>query len=255
MRHSAWFAGCILGLVGFAGTGRAAIAQPAALRGQVVSAGGRPLSGAVVRITQGSQATSTDAAGWFVWPGPPAGRWDIAVSAIGFRPAVFSIEVGNGALTPRILQLEAVAQPLESLTIRAKVPSTARLAGFARRRLVGLGRYFGEGDIARIGAVRTSSLLRMLPAGIRVQDSLGTPLAVSNRGQKLVQEGGRSYVVPCVLRTAIDGQVQPWGTSLDVVDPTEIIGIEVYLGASSIPAEFAAGRRDQFCGLIVIWTR
>jgi hypothetical protein len=80
-------------------------------------------------------------------------------------------------------------------------------------------------------------------------------LAVWNRGQKLVQEDGQFYVVPCVLRTAIDGQIQPWGTSLDVIDPTELIGIEVYLGAANLPAEFALGRRDQFCGLIVIWTR
>ena len=28
-----------------------------------------------------------------------------------------------------------------------------------------------------------------------------------------------------------------------------------YLGAASIPSEFAAGLRDQFCGLLVFWTK
>jgi hypothetical protein len=75
------------------------------------------------------------------------------------------------------------------------------------------------------------------------------------RGQKLVCTDGQCYAVPCVLRTAIDGQIQSWGTSLDLMGVEEIAALEVYLGPSSIPAEFASLRRDQACGLIVIWTR
>ena len=239
----------------FFGPSRSLIAQTAVPRGQVLSASGVPLGGAVVRIIQTGETARTDATGWYRWPGARTGRWDVAVRAIGYQPAVFSIAVSNGALTPETVRLEPAVQLLDSITVRTVPTPTARLAGFERRRLTGLGRYFGEADIARTGALRVSSLLRMLPAGVRVQDSFGIPLAVSNRGPKLVEDGGQFYVVPCVLRTAVDGMIQPWGTTLDVVDPTEIVGIEVYLGASSLPAEFASGRRDQLCGLIAIWTR
>jgi len=39
------------------------------------------------------------------------------------------------------------------------------------------------------------------------------------------------------------------------IPPSEIHGIEVYPGPSTIPAEYASMRRDAACGLIVIWTR
>jgi hypothetical protein len=84
---------------------------------------------------------------------------------------------------------------------------------------------------------------------------MGVPLALSKRGQKLVSEPtGGMIVVPCVLRVAIDGQIQPGSTSLDIVTPEEIEAVEIYSGPATIPSEFA-GARDQSCGLIVIWTR
>jgi hypothetical protein len=147
-----------------------------------------------------------------------------------------------------------VIQQLDSITVSG-TKALGGLAEFERRRQRGVGRFFTLDDVVASGAQRVSSLLRMLPAGVQVRDSAGMPLAVSNRGSKLVTKDGQFYVVPCVLRIAIDGQVQPWGTSLDVLDPTEIAGIEVYLGASTMPAEFSAGRVDQLCGLLVFWTR
>ena len=229
--------------------------QEGAPGGVVTSAAGVPIPNAMVRVTQTGQTTRTGVDGRFRWPGARSGAWDVSIRALGFQAAVFHVTADSGRLAPNTFQLRPIAQQLDSVVIRASPQPPSGLAEFERRRLVGFGRYFTAADFAGFGATRMSSLLRMLPAGIIVQDSSGTPLAVSRRGRKLVQDGGQFFVVPCVLRTAIDGQLQPWGTSLDVVDPGEIAGIEVYLGASSIPAEFAAAQRDQFCGLLVFWTR
>ncbi len=245
-------------LIGYRRTGgRAALLIPAGepnVRGRVTSAAGTPLSAATVRITQTGRVAQTNDEGWFVWPGSEAGQWDIVVQAIGFQRAGFRVSLAAGRLTPASFPLDPVIQQLDSITVSG-TQALGGLAEFERRRQRGVGRFFTLDDVVASGAQRVSSLLRMLPAGVQVRDSAGTPLAVSSRGSKLVTKDGQFYVVPCVLRTAIDGQIQPWGTSLDVLDPTEIAGIEVYLGASTMPAEFSAGRVDQLCGLLVFWTR
>jgi len=39
----------------------------------------------------------------------------------------------------------------------------------------------------------------------------------------------------------------------DYVLPREVAGVEIYLGAASLPAEY--GGADARCGAIVIWTK
>ena len=43
--------------------------------------------------------------------------------------------------------------------------------------------------------------------------------------------------------------------SVDEIRPEEILGIEVYLGAATIPAEFSSVQHDAPCGIIMIWTK
>ena len=231
-------------------------AQQQRRRGQVNAPSGKAVAGALIRVDATGHTTSSHADGHFIWPGPDSGRWAVTVRAIGFRPLVSFVTVAPDGLLPATLTLTPLVQQLDSLTVGATPEAPTRLREFERRRRNGSGRFFTRDDVERApGALLVSSLLRFLPSGVRVVDSMGTPLAISNRGSKLVSEDGRYYVVPCVLRTVIDGQLQPWGTSLDVISPNEVAAIEVYLGPSSVPPEFAAGRRDQFCGLLVFWTR
>ncbi len=82
---------------------------------------------------------------------------------------------------------------------------------------------------------------------IRIELTPGAESATLDRGRA-------TSWYPASLRVAIDGQVQPGSTSLDIVAPEEIEGVEIYSGPATIPSEFA-GARDQYCGLIVIWTR
>ena len=225
-------------------------------RGQVLAPSGAPVIGALIRVEATGDTASSSADGRFVWPGPSSGQWAVTVRAIGFAPAALTVSVGPVGLSPFRITLTPRAQQLDSIAVRAATDVPARLEEFERRRKNGGGRFFTRDDIERApGAQLVSSLLRVLPAGVRVVDSMGVPVAISTRGSKLVRDEGAFYVVPCVLRTVIDGQLQPWGTSLDIINPREIAAVEVYLGAASIPSEFAAGLRDQFCGLLVFWTR
>ncbi len=230
-----------------------AAAQSWPPRGRVVSSAGRGIVGADVRIGTLDRSVGTDDDGWFVWPGLSQGTWAVDVRAVGYLPRTFSVTVSATGLVPGCLELVEAAQRLPTVFVTESAAVAPRLVEFERRRKVGSGRFFTRADVARTQATTVSGLMRMLPAGVRVLDSLGTPLAVSARGRKLVSDG-QFFVVPCVLRVAIDGVVQPWGTSLDVIVPAEVIGIEVYLGPASVPAEFAALQRDGFCGLLMFWT-
>jgi len=131
---------------------------------------------------------------------------------------------------------------------------TPLLPDFERRRRAGFGYFISRDEIVAANPHRVSQFLRRFPV-IRIMDSLGVPQAVSSRGPKLVASGQAMVTAPCVMRIALDGQLFPAGTSLDFVSPASLGGIEMYLGPSTLPVEFAALSRDVSCGLVVLWTR
>jgi len=235
--------------------GVATAQRPSTLRGVVVSRdGGRPIEAALVEVD--STGVRTDRMGRFEIRGLRAGPERLRVRAIGFAALRAVVDLVEGPTEPIRIELSPVVDTLESIVVEGERTREGRLAGFDRRRAGGMGRYLTRGDIERAHPLRFSQLLQLVPSGVLVHDSLGTPLAVSQRGSKLVTlPDGRMVVAECTVRVAIDGQVQPGGTSLDVVAPEEIEGVEIYSGPATIPAEFATARRDQFCGLILIWTR
>jgi hypothetical protein len=112
-------------------------------------------------------------------------------------------------------------------------------------------------DIDRVNPMSFSQFLRLVPSQLRVIDLNGRMVAISRRGSKAVwdQGAGRLAEAPCVLRTMVDGRIEPAGGQLDDIDPGSIAGVEIYDGAASSPLELSRGGRDEACGLIVIWTR
>ena len=58
----------------------------------------------------------------------------------------------------------------------------------------------------------------------------------------------------CVPTLFLDGVQSPIfnGTIDDLVDPSDVEGIEVYAHSSSVPIQFSYGNG---CGVIVVWTR
>ena len=109
-------------------------------------------------------------------------------------------------------------------------------------------------EIEAANPITLSQYLRRIPV-IRIRESLGLAQAVSSRGPRTELIDGAVMAVPCVMRIALDGQLQPEDVGLNIVAPGEIGGIEIYPGPSTIPAEFAAWSNEIGCGLIVVWTR
>lgn len=77
--------------------------------GHVVDAGsGHPFAGALVRIVETGETTTTDDQGEFRFPDLPARPYTLSVSFLGFAPAAQAVTVGGGEpATPRFALQEA----------------------------------------------------------------------------------------------------------------------------------------------------
>jgi hypothetical protein len=146
------------------------------------------------------------------------------------------------------VSLSTMRAVLDTVKVSATRLSDRQQAEFDRRRHSGFGRYLTADDIARRQPIYTSDLFRSMP-GMRfdrtnVNGALGSP--------------------PIMMRGALDALCEPAiyvdghflaGMTADELDafvqPSDIIGIEVYVGATA-PPQFQSSLNG--CGSIVIWT-
>lgn len=182
----------------------------------------------------------------------------------GYRADSLTAAVGGEfplrvAMTP----LNTVATSLGAVVVR---DSVARSSFERRARRGSGGAYIRAEDIEKKKPARTSDLFRSYP-GVRLDDSSGVTQVVSLRS---LRQGSATTSDPaagvegrmptsdarkCTLRVATDGRLMPPDFSVDDIRPQEIMGIELYLGAATIPAEFSSVQQDAPCGVIMIWLK
>ena len=236
------------------------------LRGRVIDARtAAPLRDVGVTITAGSDTLGravTDSVGAFQMTtrtGPIVAHF----VRLGFRHDSIATTVGEFPLrVAMVAATAAVASALNPVVVR----DTALRTGFQRRAARGTGGSFiSAADIAKRKPTRTSDLLRSY-SGFRIYDSSGVTQLISMRGTRTTPDAHRSAIpgdtMPapnaarrCVLRIALDGHLVPTEFSVDDVRPEDVMGIEIYNGAATMPAEFASVQHDAPCGLIMIWTK
>jgi hypothetical protein len=137
----------------------------------------------------------------------------------------------------------------------AAYAGTAKFDGFFRRQRLGVGTYISREQIERSNAFHTIEILRGIP-GVRADiHPVITDQAVSFArcgqrdpdynvtvwidGQRIYPEGG-SVASPKAVAEMIAR-----------ISPTGIEMMEIYRGASQIPAEY----HTDGCAAVVIWTR
>ena len=153
-------------------------------------------------------------------------------------------------------------------TLASVVVKDSALSGFERRARRSAGGHFIRlADIEREKPVRTTDLFRTIP-GLALSDSDGVLRVTSQRNvrQRMPSSGrlaigGDTVHVPtsdaerCSIRVALDGHLTDAGFSVNDVRPADIVAIELYVGAATIPIEFSSVRHGAPCGLIMIWTK
>lgn len=231
------------------------------LQGKVVaSSGGRPVTGALVRLGD-NPPTRADDRGAFVLAEAPAGTRMLEVRAVGYNSARVAVDVVTGA-TPVTVALATSKAVLDTVKVIVAQAADRHASGFEDRRRSGAGLFLTAEQIARRGAFSTSDLFRML-RGTRIgydYDTLETD-AHQNAQTDMPQLSDRRILMRgisgnwCEPALWFDGNLIP-ELSVDALDgwvPTErLAAIEIYSEAT-VPPQFQRTRSG--CGAVLFWTK
>jgi len=238
------------------------------LRGRVIDARtGTPVRDVSIVLTSGRDTIGrlrSDSVGLFQSGEVTATTLVAHFTKIGYRSDSISSTVGaEFPLRVAILPNSAMTNTLAAVVVR----DTSRSSFERRARRNAGGSFIRAQDIEKRSPVRTSDLFRSFP-GVRIDDSAGVTQLVSNRSPRQTMPtphkmviGGETVSMPstnsrrCVLRIGVNGRLMAMDFSVDDVRPAEIVGIEVYLGAATIPSEFSNVQNDAPCGIVMIWMK
>ncbi|HEY7895556.1 MAG TPA: carboxypeptidase regulatory-like domain-containing protein [Gemmatimonadaceae bacterium] len=237
------------GAPGHPDTSAAAARKPAPLgtamlSGNVTSAEGKPLEGAMVLLLGTQLSARSDVNGAFRLTGLPAGTQSVEVREIGFSPKRFAVDLSPRRPSTLTATLDERTNVLKTMEITAKRGS--QIAGFDQRKKSGLGYYMDLDQIQKSGAISSTDLFRQVP---------GLTVAWDGEGYS-VQVNRNVTGASCPVQYYIDGSpFLSMGDDLDqVVRPEEIAAIEVYKSSAETPGQFQ-GADGGPCGTIVIWTK
>ena len=235
---------------------QSADSTPRVVRGSVRDAASRePLDGVSVRVNDGGVATSNENGEFTI---EVRGGTHITLHArrLGYDSLSLAVELPPSRESHVDLELRRTAQTLDTVAVASRATSwSPKVEGFEHRlaRHNG-GTFFTREDIEQRRPLVVSDVVRRSP-GVRIVDSMGVRLFASARGNKIVDGPRGKKSVPCIMRVGVDGQVMEWGFGADQISPGEVYGIEVYSGPATVPREYASQVVDNYCGLVMIWTR
>ena len=233
------------------------------VRGVIRSDKGVALAGIEVYSADGAAATETNARGeyQFIVPMPPGGAL-LTTRRLGWAPEFHKVSVRNGATAQWNPVLRATTVLATQLVRAAGVPEalrSPRYDGFLTRRARGVGQFFMAEEIW--SAVSLGDMLNRA-RGIRAFFNYGSNLS-------------KIYVPSCPIFASdvgvyVDGVDQTGRLDLGgIQEPSggfpsaavnvltryvnaAIVGMEIYIGRTQLPPEFADPR---YCASIVLWTR
>jgi hypothetical protein len=217
-------------------------AAQAALRGRVIDSElGQAVANARVRINPGPPAFTTDSLGRFEARDLPAGVAEVAIEALGYEAAVFTVRLSAADTVDGVFPLDFTGYRLAEVVVEARAVQLApRYLDFERRRHTGMGAYLRWEEIAKKGFASVGDALRVV-RGVRMQCNQETFECFAYMAR----------TPQCQPTWWIDGvQVHSFHENTPIRD---VYGIEVYRGPGEVPAEFTGS--NAACGVIVIWTK
>lgn len=243
--------------------------SPQAVKG-VVTMGTTGLvvrGGGVILLDMGGRvrnATLSDSAGNYLVAAPAPGDYKLRVQGATGVPQVETkaVNLVAGSVAELNVTLPAPATTLDTVRVtstrklNAPPGNPTKYDDFYRRKELGFGSFLTKEDIAKTGMNQTADIIRKIP-GMLVNHE-GTTVKIQSKrcdGGTIpgTGEGGR-YAKPdrkLEPMLFIDGaRVRDIGSIADVV-PAQIEAIEVYQGASQVPAE----AKGDACAAIFIWLK
>lgn len=179
----------------------------------------------------------------------PPGPVRLRAKRPGYLPGDVLFAAAAGRNTVPVILGQATLPMLDSVRVVGNRRASTRRESFetrlTRREATAS---FTAANIAKRAPTDISDLLRGIP-GIRMLDSAGVLVAQLRRAMKISETGG-----PCFMRVVLDGSAMPIEAGVNVVRPSEVIGLEVYASPGRTPTGLGITTQDAACGLIVILT-
>lgn len=239
-----WSAGLLVAAVPASAQARRA---PAAIDGIVTDTSLAPLADATVSLLGSTVRVVTKSNGRFRIVDLPPGEYVVFVRRIGYASSSSTVGLTAGdTLRPSFMLRRAVTD-LDTVVVadRGGVSSIER--DFDDRRRLGEGQFLTQQQIEKLNFVDLSDVFRVFRA-----------VAIGSNGPINLRPP------QCQYQTYLDGVVldsrRIWQA---LPPPSQVLGIEVYSGPSTIPFQFKnysgsasapPGGSGAFCGVVLVWT-
>ena len=206
----------------------------------------------IVVVADMVQATS-DSLGRFVIRVRRAGTNVLTVRRLGYEARSFAIEVPSNDTAEVQLPLERTATQLDTVTVVDRPAVSPRLDAFEQRLRAKRGGWFlTRAQIDSQHPIETADLLRRAVGVEVVRKDLRTRI-LSKRG--MVWNYRTMQAELCTMPVGVDGRIMEQEFDINTIPSADIHGIEVYSGPSSVPTEYLGSMPNNFCGLVMVWTR
>ncbi|HVZ76827.1 MAG TPA: carboxypeptidase regulatory-like domain-containing protein [Gemmatimonadaceae bacterium] len=225
--------------------------------GRVTADGETSLAAAHAWSADGSRSALTDANGRFALDSLPLGTQAITVTKVGFAPLDTVLDIGGAGPAVLVARMSPLGVMLDSIrTIATRAADNVQLSAVARgfndRKAAGFGVFLTADEIARRDPPRTSTLFNFVRGFHVATDPQQLDFHVeSSRGQVGLPSPDGTPRPPCRPLVYVNGNRMPDAGDVDIVSPSDILGIEVYQVGEPSPAQFPTGQ----CGAVLIWTR
>ncbi len=224
---------------------------------------GRPLPfAAVILLDSHGRSrgyTLSDSTGKFTLDLPRAGRYELYVDQLAYRPLVSdTFDLRKGERWETLLWVTPIPLALDpmSVTVRGEV-SALKKVGFYRREKIGIGYLIDPEKVRARQPIETHELLWGIPGLLLATTSTGTGyMILSSRPHRLLRQD-RGVSGNCPLAIVVDGHRfrQSLAFTLDdMVDAGDVLAMEVYpQGGTGAPIQYTGPDTD--CGIVLVWTR
>lgn len=213
------------------------------LSGIVIDAARAPVPQAEVALIVGGAVkrqvvTGTD--GQFELGEYPASALAVHVRRLGYEQRTVEVDLGADGQA-RLVEIVLTQLPVELEEVLASSSDQGRLREFYIRKQQrhSFARFLEAAEILRLAPRNSSELFRSVP---------GITLSASSSGGNTIRIRG------CQPTVWVDAQRIPGAELDDVVQPSDIGGIEFYPSSAGIPAQYM-DPSNRLCGLILVWTR
>ena len=219
----------------------------ASVSGKVILEGSGASGPSRVELVGTDVVAMTNDAGEFTMTNLPSGSHVLLARHLGFGAATAPVDLTSREPKKVTIKLPKFVALMDPVLVVARRNASLDKVGFNQRRK-GANEYFlGPEQLQQIHANYLTDIFRRVP-GLRVSSNGFDEVVSSSRGVSSLTNSGcvQFYLDDMPWLSASPGDINSF------VNGSEVVGVEVYNGAST-PAQYTRGMNA--CTTVVLWTR